>query len=193
MLVKDKCNGFGYSFSTKYFYVFMTAHEYKHFNDLGGTGLRNLVDRYVFLRHFSDRLDITNIKSELSKLQIKEYEYNARELSLKLINGVKLTKNEKELLDCYIFSGTYGTLEKTVENRLNKKGKGHKAKIKYFASRLGVPISKNNPSYKLYAAAYPKFYNNKQLLIFLPIYRLFRGLKYNRNQISTEIKTLMKI
>ena len=36
-------------FTDEDFYVFIVAHEYKHFADLGGTGIRNLVDRYVYL------------------------------------------------------------------------------------------------------------------------------------------------
>lgn len=189
-ILKDKNKQFGYHFSNEDFYIFMIAHEYKHFY-YGGTGLRSLVDRYVFLSKFSDRLDMVYIEDELSKMGITEYEMDARSLSLKLFNGVTLSDNEKELLDYYIFSNTYGITENIVKNRLRKNGRGIIAKLKYLTERIFTPISRSNPNYRLYASAYPLFYNNKFLMPLLPFYRLGRGLKKSRKRIMTEIKTLI--
>lgn len=43
---------------------------------------------------------------------------------------LQLSQEEKDHLDYYIFSGTYGNTENLVENQLEKSGGGFKAKIK---------------------------------------------------------------
>lgn len=192
MLIKDETNDYGYHFENEDYYMYITAHESKHFNQ-GGTGLRSLVDRYVFLNKFSDSLDMSYIEKELSKMQIVDYESKARDLSFKLFNGIRLSDDEKKLLDYYIYSGTYGNTENLVDNSLKKNGGGWIAKIKYLKERLFTPISQSNPSYKVYAAQYPLFYKHKFLLPLLPFYRLFRGLIKSRKRIMTEIKTLIKL
>ena len=47
-LIRDTAEGCGYHFSDEDFYLFMMAHEYKHFIG-NGTGLRSLLDTWVFL------------------------------------------------------------------------------------------------------------------------------------------------
>lgn len=191
-LIKDSDNLFGYHFSNEDFYVFMVAHENKHFY-MGGIGLRSLVDKYVYLNIFADSLDMKYIEKELAKMQINDYEQKSRELSLRLFSGKRLTDEQKEFLDYYIFSGTYGTTENFVNNKVKKLGGNTTAKGKYALNRFFVPVSSSNPHYKVYKAVYPLFYKYKILLPLLPFYRLFHGLYRSRRRIITEIKTLVKI
>lgn len=190
-LLKDEDNDFGYHFSNEDFYIYMIAHERKHFY-YSGTGLRSLVDTYVFLNHFKDELDREYIDSELRALGINDYEKKSTGLSKKLFNGNMLTVEEKQLLDYYIFSGAYGTAENLVDNQIRKINKKPFAKLDYLKNRIFVPISRNNPSYRLYAARYPKFYKNRRILPLLPAYRLFSALKNSRKRIFMEIKALVK-
>ena len=150
----------------------MIAHERKHFY-YSGTGLRSLVDTYVFLNHFKDTLDREYIGRELKALGIDDYGIKTTNLSNKLFKGSKLSVDEKQLLDYYIFSGAYGTAENLVDNQIRKINKKPFAKLDYLKNRIFVPISRNNPSYRLYAARYPKFYKNRRILPLLPAYRLF--------------------
>ena len=191
-LEKDSGNRYGYHFTNEDFYIYITAHEYKHFSH-GGTGLRNLVDRYVFLNHCSDDFDTSYIETELSKIELLDYEKKSRDLALKLFNGVKLDAEEKQFLDYYIFSGTYGTTENLVENGIKASGGGITSRIRYGLDRFTVPVSRDNPSYKAYEAQYPFFYKHKLFLPLLPFYRLIHSLKKSRRRIITEIRTLMKI
>ena len=46
-LIKDAGNNYGYHFSPEDFYMYMTAHEYKHYSS-EGTLLRSLFD--IFLK-----------------------------------------------------------------------------------------------------------------------------------------------
>lgn len=70
-LLKDENNNYGYHFSPEDFYVFMIAHEYKHYST-GGTGLRSLIDTYVYLR--TTDLDMAYVTAEMEKLGITDFE-----------------------------------------------------------------------------------------------------------------------
>ena len=83
------------------------------------------------MNHFADDLDISYIKAELSKIELLNYEKKSHDLALKLFNGVKLDADEKQFLDYYIFSGTYGTTENFIENRIKASGGGITSRIRY--------------------------------------------------------------
>lgn len=55
-LLPDEKADYEYSFTPEDFYLYMIAHEYKHYI-LGGTGLRSLLDIYVYLKQWKDKLD----------------------------------------------------------------------------------------------------------------------------------------
>ena len=190
-----KCNDckYCYHFSTNDCYVYLIAHEYNHFNDYGGTGLRSLVDKYIYLHCLNNILNMSYIEAEMKKLALKDYENVSRNLSNKLFNGLILSEEESSLFDYYLFSGTYGTTRNLIKNKLAKiEGTNHK-KIKYSLSRLFVPICKNNAKYMAFKNQYPTFYNHPVLLPVLPLYRLFFSLYKSRKRITTEIKTLIKL
>lgn len=191
-LIKDADNEYGFQFTHEDFYVYLTAHEYKHYMQ-GGTGIRNLVDRFVYLRYYGDNIDMEYIENELSSMDIAGYESNSRVMIYKLFSGQKLTDPEKQELDYYIFSGTYGNTENSVNNRVEKLGGDRTAKWKYALDRFSVPLCKSNPQYRAYKAQYPFFYEHKILLPTLPFYRLFHSLYKSRKRIMTEIKTLIKV
>ncbi|MBR6101889.1 MAG: nucleotidyltransferase family protein [Ruminococcus sp.] len=180
-LLSDGTSKYGRSFTKEDYYLYIKAHEYRHYNE-GGTGLRNLVDIYVLLNEFKNGLDWDYIKAELSKLGMTDYESDSRKLALKLFDGVKLTDSEKKYLDYFIFSGTYGNTKNNISNALKKNG-GSKAR--YIIDRL-IP-----PMYVI-KKRYPMFYKHRMILPFLPVYRLAVVLVQKRGKISYELKTLIK-
>lgn len=95
-LLKDEKNQYGYHFSPEDFYIFMIAHEYKHYST-GGTGLRSLLDTYVFLQ--KNTLNMEYVKAEAEKLGIENYERQNRSLAQKLFSkdGGKLTAEEDKI------------------------------------------------------------------------------------------------
>ena len=158
----------------------MTAHEYKHFIS-GGTGVRSLVDTYIFLRRFSDTLDWAYIHAELKKLSITEFEKNNRELAVKIMRREPLTENEEKLLHYYILSGTYGTIEHHINNRMEHTADNNKSK--YLIHRLFPPL-------KHYEMWYPWAYKHKILLPAAWLFRLFRAATARRERIMSEFKYL---
>ncbi len=164
-------------FTDEDFYVYMVAHEYKHFV-WKGTGIRSLLDVYVFLRHFEGRLDWKYIGTEAEKLGISDFEKKNRSMAMKLFgegSADALDAQEQEMLGYFISSGAYGIKEHDVANQFHLLG------LRYLRERIFLPM-------KLVKFRYPLFYRYKVLLPFLPFYRLVRGWK----NMCLEIRTLWK-
>ena len=172
----DSCS---YSMTDDYYYVYFKAHEYKHWRG-GGTGLRSLVDTYVFLKSKQNSINEGKIKAELTKLGIYDYEQRVRALSLKLFDPTfaeenltteMLTDDEAYFLDDFLIHGTYGSARKMTENSIEKireqsgkRGLGG-AKIKYILGRLFPPA-------EAYKTSYPLAYKYRILIPFVVIKRI---------------------
>lgn len=181
-LLKDKENKYGYHFSPEDFYIYMIAHEYKHFTG-SGTGLRSLLDIYVFLKKHSDTLDLSYIETEMKKLGIDSFEQRNRSLALHLFSNEPLSEEEEEMLEYIVLSGVYGTINHRVSNTVEKLGGGTKGKLRYLLSRAFLPV-------KAIKGAYPIVYKYKILLPFFYIYRLGKGLLFRQSTIKAELRSL---
>lgn len=184
-LKKDDVNNYGYHFSPEDFYVYITSHEYKHYSG-GGTGLRSLLDVYVFLKKFEGKLDFEYIAGEIEKLGISEFEEKNRTLALNLFGNQEPAYGNLEMLKYIIHSGAYGNLENSVRNRLKKYGGGTQGKIKYLTAKIFPEREKIKNTYHFlskYKALYP----------ILVIYRLTKALLTKRREILREILILMKM
>lgn len=176
--VENRLVGDGYEkhFTPEDFYIYMLAHEYKHYS-AGGTGLRSILDTYVFLSKVS--LDMDFVEEETMKLGIRDFEEGNRFLAMRLFGGGELKAADREMLEYILSSGTYGTVIHSIENKLRNNGW---SKIQYTLDRFFVPVSKKNKSYADYASKYPFFYKYKIFLLLLPFYRTIRAMKAGRFQ-----------
>ncbi len=170
----EKGQGFERHFTPEDFYLYLTAHEFKHYINRG-TGLRSLLDTYIFLKESS--LNIDYISDEAEKLGIDIFEKQNRSLSLHLFGNGDLTDEDKKMLDYIASSGTFGTIPNMVQNKIQR---NKWSKLQYMLHRFFVPVSKKNKDYANYALVYPLFYKYKILLPFLPFYRVFKALKNGR-------------
>lgn len=173
-LIKDDGNNYGYHFSPEDFYVYMTAHEYKHYS-VGGTGLRSLLDVYVFLKKSEGLLDFDYVLSEMEKLELSEFEEKNRRLALNLFGCHELMEDDREMLKYILNSGAYGTLENSVSNKVKRFGGGTMAKMKFMLSRIFPPI-----------------YHSYLLYPFLIIYRLIKALTWRWRETLQEVKILFR-
>ncbi len=190
VLIKDEGNAYGYHFSHEDFYIYLTAHEYKHYSG-GGTGLRSVLDTFVYLTKFGGSLDMEYIRGECEKLGIAGFEAESRSLAMNLFGAKKLTDENKKMLRYIVFSGTYGNIGNSVNNRVAKYGSGKLAKMKYTLGRLTVPISESSPRYSAMQSFYPWFYEKKYRIPLLFFYRLMRGLTVTRKKAVSELKVLL--
>lgn len=163
LLKKDRKNEYGYHLSDENFYLYMISHEYKHYI-LFGTGLRSLLDTYVFLKTHSDRLDWNYIKEESGKLKISGFEERNRSLAMKLFSteeNRELDDDEKEMLFFISESGTYGRQEHLAIKKIHSSGM-----FQYVFRRIFLPMESIR-------RIYPFFYRHRILIPFLPLYRVF--------------------
>ena len=184
-LVKDPENGYGYHLSANDFYIYIMAHEYKHFSN-GGTGIRSLLDTYVIWQKLGKELDAAYIKAECTKLGISEFEQKNKQLSLHLFGDEALTDDDREMLEYIIFSGTYGTVQNSIENSVKKYGGGKKGKRNYILKNLFLPMREIK-------AYYPFFYRHKILLPGLFFYRIGKAVTVKRKQTFSKLKQLRKL
>ncbi len=119
-LLKDDDNNYGYHFSPEDFYIYMIAHEFKHYSR-GGTGIRSLLDTYVFLNRVGD-LDWNYINGEFEKLGIKDFALKDRELAFSLFDHSSMATENNEMLMYMLGSGVYGNADNLVSNGIAKSG-----------------------------------------------------------------------
>ncbi len=158
-LLKDEDNLFGYRFEDNDYYIYIKAHEYKHFAACG-TGLRSLLDSYVYLRAKGNTLDFDYISAECRKLGMADYERETRLLALAIfspeiseqlltfaIDGKNCPISEQafSLLMEFVRYGTYGTMENNIINHVTNEAKGTKtvfgARVKFLFKRIFPPVS----------------------------------------------------
>lgn len=162
--------------------LYILAHAYKHYAN-SGTGLRSLLDIYVILKETSP--DMGKVSAELEKLGMTDFEYRFRSLSLDLFSGKELTEDELEMLGYIAGSGTYGTVQNIVSNKINEAGGGKSGKWRYIFNRFF-------PTMEQVKYGNHFFYRHKILLPFLFSYRLLRAVFKRRARLTAELKTLRK-
>ena len=170
--IKDN---YEHELSKEDFYIYFTAHTYKHFH-VSGCGIRTLIDYYLYLKN--NELDFVYINKELEQLDLLEFSNQIKSLSIKLFNDEPLDDKEEEMLIYIASSGTYGTLEHSVAKGVKEKGK-----FGYFMSRIFPP-------YRFYKSAYPWAYYCPILIPFAWLARFFRILFKNPKKATNELKTI---
>ena len=147
-LLPDADRAFGLKFSDEDFYLYITAHAFKHYSG-SGTGLRTVLDTYVYCRQKADTLDWAYIAGEAEKLGIAGFEAQLRSLAMHLFGGETLDAAEQEMLEYIASSGTYGIAVHRETNRVRRYGRvGYlirRAFLPYRTMRAQYPILKRLP------------------------------------------------
>lgn len=183
-LIPDDNTQYRYHFSDEDFYVYMTAHSYKHFIN-GGTGLRSFMDIFVFFSKKKDTLQWQYIEAELAKLGIAEYEKMNRNLAIHLFSDEELTAQEHEMLEYALSSGAYGTSQHRIDYKLTQLGGGKKARIRYLFRRVFVPR-------EFIIDVYPVFAKYPFLFFLHPFYRFYKGMSSNRKMLKREFSSFIR-
>lgn len=170
------CAGQERRFSPEDLYVYVIAHEYKHYVACG-TGLKSVLDTYVLLT--KESLDMRYVAAETEKLGIRSFEERNRSLALHLFAGAALTEEDQKMLAYILTSGTYGTMAHFVENGIAEKGRW-----KFFLSRLSLPrevLASMYPVLKKAPFLYPVFWT----------YRLIHALLFRRGVVRYQLKAAL--
>ena len=169
--------GYEHYLSKEDFYIYFLAHAFKHF-DNSGCGIRTLIDCYLYLKQ--NELDFAYINQELDKIGLLEFSNKFSSLAIKVFDEQELNDEEKEMLLFIASSGTYGTLENSVNKGVKEKGK-----FRYLMRRIFPPMS-------FYKTAYPRLFKTKILIPLAWFMRLFRIIFKNPKRATAEIKLITK-
>lgn len=103
-------------------YLHSIAHAYKHSIN-GYIGLRTLADEWVLLSAYAKSMDWTHVNEMLDNAGIASFEASLRNLTTKVFEREKLTRNELRELVHMTKAGTYGTPEDHVRNYVQNRRK----------------------------------------------------------------------
>lgn len=157
-----------YEFSIEDFYVYMISHAAKHFYAMG-CGIRNLIDVYVYLKEYRDKMDISYVEQELSKCGIKDFALHMEKLAFDWLEGKELDSFYLSLFQYMLDSGIYGKNENGIWNKF---AQVNKEKI----SKLELKLWYYFPPLYYMSEYYPWLENKTYLLPIAWIIRFFRGL-----------------
>ena len=190
-LQKDPDHEFGYHFSCEDFYLYMLAHAYKHYQ-ISGTGLRSLMDVYVYLDKMGDAMDQGYLGEELEKLGMTDFEKESAALAQKLFSGeaIPLTEEDEDVFLYYLDSGTYGTLKNRVDKRMqavtgDQNATTVAARTKYLLRRL-------LPDKWYYRTFFPAAEKHKILVPVAILYRFFRAIWKHPKRIWRELRYALR-
>ena len=190
-LIPDKGKRFALHFSKEDFYIFITLHACKHYQE-AGTGIRTLLDQYIYLLREADSLDWDYLKREFQILGIGGFEKRSRGVCHKLFSAEDglLNREEQHFLGFLLSSGAYGTTANHFRNRLSKlQPDGGEytlaTKLRYFISRM-------LPNVEFMRHRYPALKKLPWLLpLFWPV-RLIQKLFTRWRGVVKEIQTVLR-
>lgn len=185
MLLPEPGKQYRKCFRAEDFYVYVLAHAFKHHSH-GGNGLRTLADVYVFWKYMAGELDEGYLKEQLKRLGLFEYETKLRDLSERIfVQGQSFAEEEDAFLSYMFSSGTYGTVQNVVDNRLKTLSEGEKLTFRTFLQYLRKRLFADEVILKEY---FPFFYKHKWARPFCPIYRILKGFIRHPKKVWCEIK-----
>lgn len=188
---------FEYAMSDEDFYVYMVVHMYKHYFGYG-TGLRSLLDLYVYHRAKPD-LDRRYLDGEFEKIGILDFEKEMRALALKTFadqpEPIAFTENEQKILYELMSNHTYGTIENVWRMQVKKtQPEGASitpvVKMKYFLTRLFPNKEHMEKWCEMYA---PFFFRNKWLMPIAYIWRIVKADSEKNKRVKKEFDTVKKM
>ena len=163
-----------YRFSDEDFYIYMTAHAFKHYSG-GGTGFRTLTDYYIYLKEKETSMDWAYIHAELAKLSMDDFEKQIHSTAMKYFAPqIALNAEEKKMLRYMLGSGTYGNIDNWIDaqaDRLNAKNKSTYLFRRFF------------PSMEWWRNYYPSTAKYPFLIVPFFFYRLLRMVTVRRKRI----------
>lgn len=186
-LPDEKIQG-GWKLSLEDFYIYHLLHFQKHFNEMG-SGIRSLMDIYVYRRAFSDQMDSAYLEQECDRLELSEFRKKMEVLSVIWFTAERkfdeaIYDSELKQLERRIFlAGVYGSRNFTKVRSMesNQVDTGIKQTCIYILKRIFM--SKEEFGY-----AYPITKKYAVLIPFFWFYRIYDVLAHKRNDIKREIE-----
>lgn len=147
-LKADKENPHLYRMNWDDYYVYLIAHLAKHCQ-LGGTGIRSIMDIHVFLQCHGTDLNQDYLKEELQKMGLLELKQRCESLAEVWFGAGEPKKAFEELTEYIVRSGTYGNTQRTVMHMVEKGvTESGDSRLRYLLHRLFPSKEKMQRKYR---------------------------------------------
>ena len=163
-----------HNFDKNWFFIYLFCHLAKHYSS-AGTGIRSIMDIWVYINKYGDQLDFDLIFSELKKAGVDELCKDIISLSKVWFDGEEMTDKFQEMTNYILDCGVYGTKLHRAYNNAKKMGK-----FKFFFFRVTPPL-------KVMRNEYPVLKKAPVLLPFFWIYRGIGVVLFKRKNIKKEL------
>lgn len=195
-LVADENGGYERRMTNEDFYIYLTAHAYKHYLD-SGTGIRTLTDFYVVNKKYAESLDWNYVFDCLKQLDIFDFEEKCRHLSDRLFGEplpadlMNLPVEEQEIFSRLYYSGTSGIIENNVQRSLELVGMDADSFDK--SKRVEFYFKCLFPGMEWCKRCHPFFYRHPVLIPILIAYRVIYAVTADRKKTFQKIKAVHKM
>lgn len=200
-LIRRPGKVFEYYMTDEDFYLYIVAHEYKHYSG-NGTGLRSLLDLYV-CNKVKTSMDYSYLEQELDQMGILEFGNGMRELANKVFNpetmekvhAGMLSEEEQVILKELVSSCTYKNTQKYWNRRIGTNPAKHdqitaSVKLRYLIRRLFPDRVYMQMWCRRYA---PYFVQHRWLMPAAPAWRMIKRGIEKRKQIKEELDIVKKV
>lgn len=161
-------------------YAYLLCHFVKHLIN-GGIGVRQVMDIYICKHGWSfDREKLTAL---LEQLELTDFAAKLEQLAECWFGGGKGDAVTDELGAYILGSGTFGTDEQRVADRILKEQESNN-RVRYVLRRVFLP-------YKTMCAYFPSLKKVPFLLPFYWIFRILRGIFCRRQKLFGEMNTVL--
>jgi hypothetical protein len=169
-ILEQGCD-FIHRFSTEDLYIYLLIHLIKHYTR-GGTGIRSILDIWLYNRHYDSQMGRDYIDSQLERIKLREFEGHIGRLGDIWFGNAQGSELYEKMAEYIFASGVYGTGKHGIIASMNEKKGGRKmpagmVKLMY---RLGLFF----PGLKHMSILYPFLH---RLPFLLPFTWVLRGLK----------------
>ena len=157
-----------YHFSWDDYYLFLLAHFYRHFQ-VGGSGIRNVMDIHVFLQKHKQNLHEEYLAAELEKLHMADFRtdmearaerwfgeategQSAPEMQQDTYEQTPVNRHREDIDYLLFSSGAYGLVSYSMDFALNRQAEEHRSKLTTGLSYLQKIVF---PNYDYMMLSYP--------------------------------------
>lgn len=180
---------FVYQMNWNDYYIFMMDHFARHFYQ-SGSGIRFLLDIYVFLKEKGNFLDQNELEERFAVMGLKDFREEMEQLAQVWFGNLKSTEvTDREKERAILLAGTFGTRKHYYMSEQTK------IQEKYKFSWLVKPVyllKRTFPGFYYMRERYPVLRKYPFLLPITWILRLFCGIIVRKKEIAKEIRDVSK-